>query len=320
MLACLCHRQLDRKGLKDTLFKKDLILRTKEDDFEAQKEKVVILTKSLERHQREEFHLREKMKHLETERDGIVSRFAQIAEQSSTLHAEELKSLKNELELSYSKEMQRVQALAEETRLAEISRITNELNEKHALEIERASESICHGRSEMDVSASPLPAARQNDVLSVQKKLELLSLTSKSKHAIDVGSTSDEKPTEMGMHIAENIVRQKRIESIREQLSERQSHVKSMNGAGVLEVTLGERLPNDNRHVSAPQDEDGASRSLSIDTSSGGTLQSSEIRTPMSARSSSSSIVPTFSKFDSLKQRYLKKVRESPKVSDTSVN
>ena len=311
-----CCRQLDRKGLKDALLKKDLILRTKEDEFEAQKGKVVILTKSLEKHQREEFYLKEKIKHLEKEREGNSPQvIARIVEQPSTSHAQELKNLRKELELSYSKEIQRVLALAEETRLAEVSRITNELNESHDLEIEKAiRERVDHKRSEIDVSTSPLPAAPQNDMLSVQK--ELLPSMSESKHAKEAGSTSDEQLEEGDLHMAE---KRQQIEFIGETLSGTQSRVKLINGLDVLEMTQGERLASDSRHVSAPQDEDRRSHSLSIDTSRGGTIHSSGRWTPMSARSSSSSIVPTFSKFDSLKQRYLKKVRETPRLSD-SVN
>ncbi len=109
------------------------------------------------------------------------------------------------------------------------------------------------------------------------------------------------------------------LESFGGGFSEKHSRGKLINGVEIQEMILDERLFNVSRNVSAPQDEDRGSHSLSSDTSRGGTLQSSEMKTPMIARSSSSLILPTFAKFDSLKQRYLKKVRESPKASE-SVN
>ncbi|KAL7541604.1 hypothetical protein ACHAWF_006978 [Thalassiosira exigua] len=78
------------------------------------------------------------------------------------------------------------------------------------------------------------------------------------------------------------------------------------------EGDVNARPPQDMNRIgsSAPR---GVS-SLIVDTSGNERSVSPESVTPLSARSSSSAIVASFSKFDNIKHRYLKKMRESPKA------
>ena len=55
----------------------------------------------------------------------------------SDIHSEELKKLRDELQLVSSQEMQRFQAAAEEHRLADIEQATHALNELHRAELEK---------------------------------------------------------------------------------------------------------------------------------------------------------------------------------------
>ena len=244
----------------------------------------------------------------------------QATEQLSISHAQELEKLRNELESSYSEEIRRIHELADEKRQAEVRRVKNELMNMHATEIVNAvSDKDVQVRSEMNASASQLLTTQRNEMILVREKLEFLvsekdSLVREFVQAKEARSISEEKLKKAEMQMAEILSKQTQTDSIEEEISEKRSCVELLNGMELVEMKVDEGLPNDTRHESAPQDEVYGAHSLAIDTSCGETPPSSE-GTPTSARSSSSSVIPTFAKFDSLKQRYLKIVRESPKAA-----
>ena len=244
----------------------------------------------------------------------------QTTEQLSISHAQELEKLRNELESSYSEEIRRIHELADEKRQAEVRRVKNELMTMHATEIVNAvSDKDVQVRSEMNASASQRLTTQRNEMILVREKLEFLvsekdSLVRELVQAKEARSISEEKLKKAEMQMAEILSKQMQTDSIEEEITEKRSCVELLNGMELVEMKLDEGLPNDTRHESAPQDEVYGAHSLAVDTSCGETPPSSE-GTPTSARSSSSLVIPTFAKFDSLKQRYLKIVRESPKAA-----
>ena len=141
--------------------------------------------------------------------------------------------------------------------------------------------SVCDELGRLSSSETKIRASLERVQSSMQE-----SLVREFEQAKEARSISEETLKEAETQMAEIPSKQMQTDSIEEEIPE--------------------------RHESAPQDEVYGAHSLAIDTSCGETPPSSEC-TPTSARSSSSSVIPTFAKFDSLKQRYLKKLRESPR-------
>jgi len=195
-------------------------------------------------------------------------------------------------------------------------------------------------------------ASNKDDLLRELEKTALLKQLKETKEALSLqqdkhGRSDDQLKQHMGSmtkqlqsfkkqlqsHVAERDQLRTELQQTKKELSRYKNNenqmrtVRPMKDVKVVEMKRDEALAETRREAipQAPYDEkesDAArtpprAKSLAIDTSSVGSLGLHErVETPSSARASSSAIMPSFTRYDSLKQRYLKKVRASPKTTD----
>merc|ERR1712086_545970 len=276
----------------------------------------------------------------------VSQAIAQTKELLTASHAESIENLRAELNASAFLELELVQAEAKKQRVSQVKRATNDLQESHRADLEKL-------RAELGASASldfRQAEARERQLLEVRRATNHLKDSHEvliepphpvaSSHKdemallrseIEVSSCEipeDQRPVTLHSQQVQTESIKGELNSLLLELEKTKealslSEERNAKAEKQLAQICGRKLEFsilDSKQIGVAQDTKGTPPTTphrgTYPAMNTPNASSDMVTTPSSVRSSPPTVLPNFSKFDDLKQRYRKKFRNSSKKGD----